>query len=713
MNSVPDTTSRPETGANIRRIRIRLGLSQHEAGALLKVGSDAFDRYERGLAEPGGPAGQLLKLLVLRPELLADLRGFEDRSDSFTPSPGLASLLLFWGKARPETPDILWHPLVYHGLDVAAAGHALVEERGLPHGLASAFGDRWSGILGYLLALHDIGKLSRPFQGLSETHWPEAVLGPHQPPAAGLRHDALGLTLLDRLLGTKAKRRHPLADWRPDDWEPALALLRPVVAHHGRPVSKADIKVFDPELEAGHDFLDLMTTLFDPDLPPPTEALTVLLPRVSWELAGLTVLADWIGSRQAWFPYHPNTIDPMRYWRDVALPQARQAVAAAGLASNRPNPVTGYRVLTGLEHPPSPIQHWAETVPLPQGPVLALIEDMTGSGKTEAALILAHRLIAGGRAHGLYLALPTMATANAMYRRLSKTYRRLFAIEATPSLALAHGAAALNSGFRDSVKALATSVRSDDRCDENEPGGDGAGASCAAWIADSRRKTFLADVGVGTIDQALLAVLPAKYQALRLLGLGRQVLVIDEAHAYDTYMGTELERLLEFQAALGGNAVVLSATLPQAKRQALAKAFAKGLGAPSPAPARADYPLATLVAADGMPENGMYETKCGTRPGLGRTLTVSRLDDVAQAVRRIAEAEAAGAAVAWVRNTVDDAFAAVEALAAAGVSATLFHARAAMGDRLDVESRIIARFGKDGEVGPNFRTAGDERVPLL
>ena len=91
-------------------------------------------------------------------------------------------------------------------------------------------------------------------------------------------------------------------------------------------------------------------------------------------------------------------------------------------------------------------------------------------------------------------------------------------------------------------------------------------------------RRFLADVGVGTIDQAFLAVLPAKYQSLRLLGLAERVLVVDEAHAYDAYMGRELERLLAFQAALGGSAIVLSATLPRVVRQPLATAFARGLG---------------------------------------------------------------------------------------------------------------------------------------
>ncbi len=60
--------------AAIRRIRTKLKLSQRAAGAVFKVGPNAFDKYERGLIEPSGPTVQLMVLLDRRPELLADLK---------------------------------------------------------------------------------------------------------------------------------------------------------------------------------------------------------------------------------------------------------------------------------------------------------------------------------------------------------------------------------------------------------------------------------------------------------------------------------------------------------------------------------------------------------------------------------------------------------------------------------------------------------------
>ena len=55
----------------------------------------------------------------------------------------------------------------------------------------------------------------------------------------------------------------------------------------------------------------------------------------------------------------------------------------------------------------------------------------------------------------------------------------------------------------------------------------------------------LAEVGAGTIDQAIMAVSPFRVTRDRLLGLSRQVLIVDEAHAYDAYKKDELRQLFD------------------------------------------------------------------------------------------------------------------------------------------------------------------------
>ncbi len=348
---------------------------------------------------------------------------------------------------------------------------------------------------------------------------------------------------------------------------------------------------------------------------------------------------------------------------------------------------TGYQALTGEDRPPSPLQHFAETVELFDSPNLFLIEDMTGAGKTEAAMILAHRLMLAGKGDGLFMALPTMATANAIYGRLSDIYRRLFAANANPSLALAHGARNLHEGFRDSIVEVGASGR------PYGAGGDDcqtASATCAAWIADDRRKAFFADVGAGTIDQAFLAVLPSKFAALRQLGLSRRILIVDEAHAYGAYESEELHGLLKFHALNGGSAIVLSATLPQTIKAALAKAFRRGLGLSfKPFAWPQAYPAATRVAACGEPNVKELEP----RADLPRRTRVERLPDENAALGALACAAQAGACCAYIRNTVDDVLRAAAMLRAKGFDPFVFHARFAMGDRQKIEREALETFG--------------------
>lgn len=595
----------------------------------------------------------------------------------------------FWGKARAnQTEGNRFHPLVAHSLDVAAVAVLLARR------LAPAVDPR---MLGFLVSLHDIGKFSRPFQGKVPEHWPADALGPYVPAAiaAGPPHDAVGAFILSHALADRFSALLPAGTRRLPGWKRSdmLHLWQALAGHHGRPppIEHAlPVNVFCPACEAAAGcFIDLMQSVFQP-LPwmRPAEQDVPLL---SWRLAGLTTLADWIGSRQAWFPYvaMSDVADPSRYFWGRALPQAAAALAAAGLAGASAAPFAGLRRLFPVIEQPTPVQQWAETVVLPDGPVLAVIEDITGSGKTEAALTLAHRLLTLRRADGVYLALPTMATANAMFGRLRGAYRGMFASDSHPSLALAHGRAGLNADFVAAIEGDGSrGIR--DRNPADEP----AEAQCTAWLAHDRRRALLAHVGVGTLDQALLAILPVRHAPLRLHGIAGKVLIVDEVHAFDPYVRHELATLLRFHAALGGSAILLSATLPDRLRRQLVDAFRDGLGAPAAVLAQQVYPLATIAGA-----RAVTETHCQPRAGLPRRVAVTRFPDDAAAVVRVAAAARAGAAVAWVRNTVDDAIQAVALLRQQGIEPLLFHARFAMADRLAIEQTVLQRFGPGDRPG--------------
>jgi CRISPR-associated endonuclease/helicase Cas3 len=417
-------------------------------------------------------------------------------------------------------------------------------------------------------------------------------------------------------------------------------------------------------------------------------------------MAGIAVLADWLGSNTRYFPYLDPTDQPApplaEYWQR-AQKRAAAALAASGVMPPAPTREMPFGALFPGLAKPSPLQRWAAEVPLAPGPQLHCLEDVTGAGKTEAALTLTHRLLAAGRADGFYVALPTMATANAMYARVANVYARLF--DGPASLVHATGQSSLLDDFVCSVvedlgaRVLPATPAERDTAQRDET----ASARCVAWLADHRKRALLAPAGVGTIDQALLAVLRSKHQSLRLLGLRRKVLVVDEVHACDEYMLRVLGVLLQAHAQGGGSAVLLSATLPLRARQALLAAFARGLGYGPPRAAESAYPLTTSWPS---PKHGFEAAiSCAieTRPDVRRRVQVVQHACLDAVLALIRHALAAGQCVCWIRNTVADAVDAYDRFAAelAPDRLDLFHARFALHDRLSTEHRVLQSFGKD------------------
>ncbi|HHH38472.1 MAG TPA: CRISPR-associated helicase Cas3', partial [Sedimenticola sp.] len=410
--------------------------------------------------------------------------------------------------------------------------------------------------------------------------------------------------------------------------------------------------------------------------------------QASWLLAGLAVLCDWLGSDQNLFTYRSTPLPLATYWSETALPTACQAVEQAGIIPQTPHSHLAPAALFPYLEQASPLQRQCARVALGDGPRLFILEEATGAGKTEAALILTHRLMAAGRARGLYIGLPTMATANAMYERMGPFYRRLYRDTAHPSLILSHSARHLSARFRQSLL-------NGQQEEQATPGQETVSAQCNRWLADSRKKALLADVGIGTLDQALLAVVAVRHQSLRLFGLLGKVLILDEVHAYDAYTGRLLHNLLRFHAALGGDAILLSATLTRNQRQALIDAFCAGAGTPGSNLAESTaYPLLTHAGSPSGPE----EYPLATRATVRRRVAVDFLHDESGILRVIQEATSQGQCVCWIRNTVQDARDAWERLREAiwldPGQLHLFHSRYTLGDRLAIEQETLGRFGK-------------------
>lgn len=649
----------------------------------------------------------------------------------------------YWGKAQPnkDLASSPYHLLVYHSLDVAAvAYHLLHDDAPIMNDLSGYLEipkAELRKLLCFLIGLHDLGKFASSFQGLYQPNNDDFLIKVNRNTYAyDKRHDALGWCfyqnalfngyLCDVNMDTKTKRQVKTG---------LSILFNCVLGHHGKPIQLEDkpVKFDEPlavgvkyqheidskDLQAGNQWIADLSKLFEIDMP--IHLLTdenwhTCAKHISWQLSGLTMLADWLGSDSAYFAYKNEVVPLADYWQ-MTLKNAERCVKDKGLATTA-TALPFNSVQSSFGFSPSPLQAWAESVTLHNYPQLFVLEDVTGSGKTEAALTLAHRLIAMGEVDGFYFGLPTTATSNAMFERIEKFMPTLYdkSADEQPSLVLAHGSKNMNETFR---KLVANADNANNNISDQlsnlssvsntqniniEVTGDEISSQCHAWFASSNKRALLANIGVGTIDQALLAALPKKHQPLRLLGLHHKVLIFDEVHSADSYMFELLKSLLQVHLHQGGHAILLTATLSLDKREALAKLW---LGHEQPVYAKTvspnvthstHFPLATHITTT--PEadtESVVETAITSPERVSRKLKVDFLHQSSDVIDYLVTASQNNQCAVWVRNTVTDAIDAYEDLIAAGIAPDnllLFHSRFALVDRSRIESQVLDWFGK-------------------
>ena len=611
-----------------------------------------------------------------------------------------------WGKSEQTGPG--YHLLVYHMLDVAAVMASGLERRPdllafLAHGLRLPADTARSVILA-LTALHDIGKCALAFQALRKDVAARLgldVTGIHPYDSARAHHVCVGQALLLDLIeeGRVAlPLEEPISD--PAEIEDLLSIFS---GHHG----------FQPPLEATlasyrgqwrRDDKDTAALLVEavceffvwrrgvPDLDG--------VRRMSYLLNGLVTICDWLGSSAA-FAFEAEPMALSDYWCRRALPTAATALANANISlfqqRERPHPL-GFRGLFPGFAAATPLQaildRMLATEQRPEGAFLVIVEDLTGAGKTEAADLLAHHLLATGRIDGVYYGLPTMATADAAWERKEEEAdgggeslaARIFG--RVPARVLAHAKRHRNRPFRELLTRAGQS--------------DGEAAPLD-WLARSNKRALLAELGIGTVDQALQGALRTRHATVRLAGLWRKLLVVDEVHAYDDYMQGVLEALLRHQALLGQNVLLMSATLPSLLRTRLIQAFGQGAGwsdldARIAQLDRDHLPLLGLHHAHGSKERPVTAMP---RPG-ARPLRFSAVHAEAEVVDWLVRHACAGRSAIWFRNTVDEAIASFEqldtVLTAKGLARPLlYHARFLPADRAERERSLLEVAGKNAE----------------
>jgi CRISPR-associated endonuclease/helicase Cas3 len=617
----------------------------------------------------------------------------------------LESFYQYWGKYQQGDQSNHYHLLAYHNLDVAACGYHIVKKNYFNSaelfeqlGFSSDEMENAALWFAYFLAWHDIGKFANGFQQLFKHNNPKLVAAD---PAKSYttRHDSLGHWLWQNYLTEKPEIQLESYNYNIEQVYNIWLLI--MTGHHGKPPildANGNLSFNAQDKQASLDYIKAINQLFivDNNLAGYhtrffDKTFRKNLNKLSWLLAAITVISDWLGSNQQFFPFSSNVMELSEYWLNYALVRAEKAVAA--LPQQSPiMPFSGIENLFPFIEKPTPLQQQALSCQLSDnGPELFIMEDVTGAGKTEASMILAHRLMAAGKAQGIYIGLPTQATANAIYQRTAQVYGQLYQSNSHPSLVLAHGASYMNPNFTQTVINLDNLSQPQYLTNENS-----ASSECNEWFVDTRKKALLAEVGVGTLDQALMAVMPFKHQSLRLLGLRHKLLILDEVHAYDSYMVKLLESLLHYHALQGGSAIILTATLPYFLREKLLNAFYKGLTisqANFTLNQRLPFPLMTQLN-----HNGLIEQAIDTRYEVKRQVKIEWINDIDAGICKIRQTIAQGKIICWIKNSVDDAISLYQQLQLKleidSNNILLFHSRFAFCDRLEIEQKTLKWAGK-------------------
>ncbi|MCK7627617.1 type I-E CRISPR-associated protein Cse1/CasA [Streptomyces sp. RS10V-4] len=428
-------------------------------------------------------------------------------------------------------------------------------------------------------------------------------------------------------------------------------------------------------------------------------------------LTAVVIVADWIASSPELFPYDPESWQPA----GAVGEQRRLRAAWEGLDLIKgwapQEPQESAEQLFAQRFPQlkdaviRPVQ--AEAVRMARAmptPGLLVIEAPMGEGKTEAAFAAAEVLAARSGAGGVLVALPTRATGDAMFPRLLEWLERLPGSDGEDdgrrSVVLAHAKAALNEQWSGLLRAGRRTIAAVD------PDGEGLGSGGRAkpaglhahqWLR-GRKKQLLASFAVATIDQVLFAGLKTRHLALRHLAVAGKVVVIDEVHAYDAYMGRYLDRVLEWLAAYRVPVVLLSATLPAERRRALVAAYAGA--APAEGETAADaYPLITAAS----PGHSALTAHPAAASGRRTPVMVERLDDDPVALADRLERELAeGGCALVIRNTVDRVMETADVLRTrmGNEAVTVTHSRFLAADRAANDADLLRRFGREGQERP-------------
>lgn len=606
---------------------------------------------------------------------------------------GTMHFAAYWGKTvqGAESESNEWHLLPYHCLDVASVASlwwdASTRIRKMMCALVDGSEVKVRAWLLFFIALHDLGKWDVRFQlkvpqvwRQLQSDWDDEKCGEASYDIKKYDHGSQGYMAFCQDFEDVGQDLDAWSYW-----------MCAVTGHHGRLYGAGSGSYIHPEVEErwlqqdkksrSEWFCELERLFLKPigltlQMEPPC-----LAEKGVYFVAGFCSVVDWIGSQREWFPLSSRWIGTKAYWeKTIRNLKEKDILTACGILQEI-TAFSGVEALLGAGKKPRQVQCLVEELSLEPG--LTIIEAPTGCGKTEAGIGYAWRLLAAGQVDSLIFALPTQATANAMFSRVLELAEILY--KKGSNLVLAHGKSLRNHAFLQLCLISA---------DVNLERQDEAQVQCASWLANSKKRAFLGQIGICTIDQVLLSVLPVRHGFVRTLGLGRSVLLIDEVHAYDAYMYGLLKEVLQLQAASGGSAVLLSATLPTKQKQELMAAWGgKQIDA-------LEYPLVTQISHTY--DACIYKLPSSQRPL--RRIVKARLRDFSEPqeetslLKEVAQAVQQGTLVGWICNSVTRAQTIAEELRnLVDGKVDVFHSRYMFADRQIKELAVIEQYGLNGK----------------
>lgn len=481
---------------------------------------------------------------------------------------------------------MLWLPLWVHMADSASVAQMLWNHW-LPTGVKQAIStenmtvDQLEHLYIFLAAAHDLGKAMPVFQSK-----PARPLCPVLDERIAENLAAAGLPIKHHsAFKWGSKTPHALATQVLLEQVGCNANAAVILgAHHGKPPCNSMLSSHGPEsyslnYHLGDEGKVAWTTtqqeLISYSLALAGFSSPVDIPRPNIPgqvlLSGLLIMTDWIASNTRLFPYM-RLEDSIKSLDDNRTEAAWEqfGLTFSWDAENTWMSTDIYSQRFEFDTPNTIQKATLETVRSIHSPGILVLEAPMGAGKTEAALVAAEAFANLSKRSGVFFALPTQATSDSIFPRMLEWVKNL--ADTDHSIMLAHGKAQFNETFQG-LKFF--------EGNSNIDKDDGNGLIVHDWF-EGQKKSLLADFVVGTIDQLLLSALKQKHVMLRHLGLANKVVIIDECHAYDAYMSRYLDMALHWLGAYKVPVVVLSATLPADKREAVINAYLNKNASPKP-----------------------------------------------------------------------------------------------------------------------------------